>query len=209
MAGIVLVVIGLAAAAGGGAAEDHGIVDFAFGPGYARNDSLEVLRPVRVVVTGELVPARLFLDLDAAAPLALVNRPAGGPGWKFVGDIVPAAAGALWFAGCDALLAEGTTAYKIAAAPAAVLALSVVQPQLRWHPARAVGLQAGWSSEWLLFHDEAGYTWRPGVGIAVRPVGTLVLEGGLNRNLFWSFAGRSGDWGWGWYAGVRVRPELQ
>lgn len=204
---ILIVLFGLAGAAA--AADGPADADFAFGPVYARNDSLEVLRPLRVVLSIGLVPDRLHLDLDVTAPLGMARRTSGDQGWKLVGDIVPATAAAFWILGCGAVADHGSTTFRIAAAPAAVLALAVMQPQLRWQPLPAVGLQAGWGSEWLLFQDEPGYAWRPGLGLAIRPVGTLVLEGGVQRCLWWSFEGRSGDWGWGWYAGVRVRPEFR
>jgi hypothetical protein len=183
--------------------------DLAIGPAYARGDSLAVLRPLRVEFTFDLVPGRLHVDVDVAAPLAFADRRPGGGGARLVGDIVPTAAAGLWTWAAGALLGEGSRAATVARVPAAVVAATVVQPQLRWHPVPGLGLQAGWGGEWLLFHDETGYHWRPGVGVAVRPLGTLVLEGGVQRSLWWSFEGRSGDWGWCWFAGVRVRPELR
>lgn len=196
----------LGTAAGPAAAREAD--DGALGVVYSRHDSLAVWQPA-LVLTFDLKPERLFLDINLLGFLAPVTRPAGGAETRLTGNIVPVAAAGLWYLGAAAVLGEDSAALRVAKAPAMVLGASILQPRVRWHPVRAAGLEAGWGGDWLLFHDEAGYAWRPAVGVAIRPVGTLVLEAGVQRDLWWSFEGRSGDWGWGWYAGARVWPEMR
>ncbi len=162
-----------------------------------------------LVLTLDLVPERLVVDINPLAVWDVATRPPGGAETRLTGNFVPVMAAGLWYLGAAAILGEDSPALDAAKSPAMALAATVVQPRLRWHPVRAGGLEIGWGGDLLLFHDEPGYEWRPGAGIVIRPVGTLVLDMGVQRSLWWSFEGRSDDWGWGWYAGARVRPDLR
>jgi hypothetical protein len=184
---------------------------FFLGAHVARGDSLAVLRPLRVVAALPLVPERLYLDLDATSWLVLIDRRRGDAHeWRLGGDFAPAAACGLWLLATDALLDLETTAGRVVAAPAALVAgLAVLQPRVRWQPWPALGLTAGWGSAWHLFHDETGLSWQPCLGAVVAPVPALRLEGGATYDLFWSFADDARSWGWGWYAGLRITPDFR
>lgn len=182
-----------------------GLHDLELGASFTWCGDLEVLRPVRAIASVDLKNERLFVEYDVFAVVPVLHRPRGRGGWKVGGDVIPLVAAGAWMLGAQALAGGQRTLTTVLAAPAMVVASTVMQPNLRWQPTGALGLTVGWASEWHLFHPEQGLSWRPQVAAVVGAPGTPIkAEVGLNRQLFWSFDGPSRDWGMGWYVGVRL-----